>query len=504
MITGGSDKSYIFINEDMTKSARSILWNTKKQLRQVFKYIWVSNGKILIKKADGEKTTCVRSLIFADLNNFDIISDDRIFAAEVNSLNGWLSSISNNKCDLCLLHVNIRSLKKYFSELLVTLHDSLKDIHIIVITEPNINSPMLNLYQIKGFHVNSFTRTNRTGGGVLVYTRDTWLARVSETPHTTGMRAAECVSIVLDKGTIFDEPIYLLSLYRPPRINKKNKVTQFLYELRNILESLPKKIKIVLCGDININLLDKSPHVTEYENLLAEFGLIKCIDKTTRQEILNGKIVRSCLDHIYIRAPSAVIQSAVIQHKIADHYYVSAAVQWERAPPCTVQRCSMPAASRRTRLTRVSPAHAVPATQRRVLDNRLVREKLLAADFNALMSYDCPLKLYNALRQLFINIYNDCYKTQITRISDRNKCWVTDKLKQMIAERDRLFTLWSYDPKNMVKRLAYTKYRNKCTKLINKCNNDFVKQSIVNCNNNIRKIWEKINLILGKEKKKLG
>ncbi|CAH2108186.1 unnamed protein product [Euphydryas editha] len=262
MITGVSDKSYIFINEDLTKSARSILWNTKKQLGQVFKYIWVSNGRILIKKADGEKTTCV-----------------------------------------------------------------------------------------------SFTRTNRTGGGVLVYTRDTWLARVSETPHTTG--GPECVSIAFDRGTSFDEPIYLLSLYRPSRINKKNKVTQFLYELRNILESLLKNIKIVLCGDININLLDKSSHVTEYENLLAEFGLIKCIDKTTRQEILNGKIVRSCLDHIYIRAPSAVIQSAVIQPKIADHYYVSAAVHWERALPCTMQRRSMPAAGRKTRLTRVSPAHTV-------------------------------------------------------------------------------------------------------------------------------------------------
>ncbi|CAH2108185.1 unnamed protein product [Euphydryas editha] len=120
------------------------------------------------------------------------------------------------------------------------------------------------------------------------------------------------------------------------------------------------------------------------------------------------------------------------------------------------------------------------------------------------MSYDCPLKLYNTLRQLFVNIYNDSYKTQLTRTSDRNKRWVTDKLKHMITERDGLFTLWSYDPKNMVKRLAYTKDRNKCKKLINNCNNDFVKQSIINCNKNIRKIWEKINVILGKEKKSLN
>ncbi|KAJ2949730.1 hypothetical protein O0L34_g15662 [Tuta absoluta] len=61
VITGGSVKNKIYINEDLTKTTRALLWNTKKQLLGIFKYIWISNGKILVKKTDGEKSICVRA-----------------------------------------------------------------------------------------------------------------------------------------------------------------------------------------------------------------------------------------------------------------------------------------------------------------------------------------------------------------------------------------------------------------------------------------------------------
>ncbi|XP_045538256.1 uncharacterized protein LOC106713295 [Papilio machaon] len=60
-ITGGIKKSKVYINEDLTKSTRTLLWFTKKVLRHHYKYIWVSNGKILVKKMDGNKTSWVRS-----------------------------------------------------------------------------------------------------------------------------------------------------------------------------------------------------------------------------------------------------------------------------------------------------------------------------------------------------------------------------------------------------------------------------------------------------------
>lgn len=61
MITSGVAKNKIYINEDLTKTTRALLWNTKKQLLSIYKYIWVSNGEVLVKKAEGEKAICVRA-----------------------------------------------------------------------------------------------------------------------------------------------------------------------------------------------------------------------------------------------------------------------------------------------------------------------------------------------------------------------------------------------------------------------------------------------------------
>jgi hypothetical protein len=60
-IVGGSMASKVYINEDLTHAARSLLWNSKNRLRGIFKYVWVNNGKILAKKSDGGKAIWIRS-----------------------------------------------------------------------------------------------------------------------------------------------------------------------------------------------------------------------------------------------------------------------------------------------------------------------------------------------------------------------------------------------------------------------------------------------------------
>ncbi|CAH0730938.1 unnamed protein product, partial [Brenthis ino] len=382
-ITGGSQRNKIFINEDLTKTSRELLWNAKTQLKERFKFIWVNNGKILVKKADGDKSV-------------------------------WVS------------------------ELLVSLDNNLKKIDVIVVTEPNINYAYLSFYKINGFTINSFTRSGRSGGGVIVYAREGLAARVCglTTRAVAQMRSAECVTITLTHDY---EPIYIISIYRPPKINKQDKTLQFLEECRNLLESIPNNTKVIFCGDINLNLLkNRDKHVIMYEELLAEFGFIKCIDRVTRSEILLENLVESCLDHIFIRAPSAKIDSAVIHHKISDHYPVSVAVEWERAPlhssmDASEHESSLGSRSEATSRPRPHPAQPTANSSRliRVLDNRAVREKLLSTNFDDLLSITCPLKLYEAFRLIFLDIYQCCYSTKIVYSSNRNnKGWVTEHHKK--------------------------------------------------------------------------
>ncbi|KAI5647031.1 endonuclease-reverse transcriptase domain-containing protein [Phthorimaea operculella] len=338
----------------------------------------------------------------AVLDHLDLICDNTIDATVVNCLDNWWKPAWNSKQIFSLIHVNIRSLQKHFSELLVVLHNYLNKLDVIVITEPNISFPLLDLFKLKGFNTHSISRSGRRGGGVLVYTREGLNSQIQEAASTAVMQVSECVSITLNH---LSEPIHIISVYRPPRINKKDKCKQFFEEFKKLLDSLPQNSKVIFCGDLNINLLlQNNKDVITYENLLAEYGFTKCINKITRSEILADTLVESCLDHIYVRAPLAGINSAVIQHKISDHYLISVAVDWKQSQTVGIKSAGTP--------THPSPEITASSQRRRVLDNRAVRDKLLSVNFDELMSITCPLELYEAFRMIFKNIYDSCYVTR--------------------------------------------------------------------------------------------
>lgn len=49
------NKAPIYFNEDLTKRMRHLLWYAKSELKEIYKYIWIQNGKILARKDDSEK-----------------------------------------------------------------------------------------------------------------------------------------------------------------------------------------------------------------------------------------------------------------------------------------------------------------------------------------------------------------------------------------------------------------------------------------------------------------
>ncbi|CAG4952438.1 unnamed protein product [Parnassius apollo] len=54
-IYGTNNDNRIYINENLTRYKRNLLWVTKNQLRKTYKYIWVQDRKILIRKSDEQK-----------------------------------------------------------------------------------------------------------------------------------------------------------------------------------------------------------------------------------------------------------------------------------------------------------------------------------------------------------------------------------------------------------------------------------------------------------------
>uniref|UniRef100_A0A2H1WRH6 SFRICE_041476 n=1 Tax=Spodoptera frugiperda TaxID=7108 RepID=A0A2H1WRH6_SPOFR len=67
-IFANGNKQRIYINEDLTKYTRNLLWTAKNELKPKFKYIWVQNGRVLIKKDDPNDTKIRSIRTLSDIN----------------------------------------------------------------------------------------------------------------------------------------------------------------------------------------------------------------------------------------------------------------------------------------------------------------------------------------------------------------------------------------------------------------------------------------------------
>lgn len=73
-VLSNSNGKRLYINENLTKNMRQVFWNTKQMLKDKYKYIWVQDHKVLIKKDDHSKIRAIRTN--DDLNRICFSSDD--------------------------------------------------------------------------------------------------------------------------------------------------------------------------------------------------------------------------------------------------------------------------------------------------------------------------------------------------------------------------------------------------------------------------------------------
>ena len=60
--------------------------------------------------------------------------------------------------------------------------------------------------------------------------------------------------------------------------------------------------------------------VQKYRNLLTSNGFDEIIRNYTREEIIIDNLVKSCLDHIFVRSTDTGHEGIIIKNKISDHY----------------------------------------------------------------------------------------------------------------------------------------------------------------------------------------
>ena len=161
-------------------------------------------------------------------------------------------------------------------------------------------------YGYKLFHI---PRPTRRGGEVGILVKDN-ISIVGNTIEHLAHTTLEHIELLMTSISIH---IRLVVVYRPPqsKINKNTKV-QFIEEFGDFVEKLSAcSGRLLLCGDFNINWMDKENScVKKLLNLLETYNLVQHITEPTHRS-------QHLLD--YIISDAELVNSAGVSDFVSDH-----------------------------------------------------------------------------------------------------------------------------------------------------------------------------------------
>lgn len=152
------------------------------------------------------------------------------------------------------------------------------------------------------------------------------------TPLGATLAHAELLANKVAYGSI---SMVLLAIYRPP----SNSIARFLIEFYTLLKSFGAVDQLCLTGDWNITLLQPTQStVADYLGVLCSSGLESLVNFVTHEEVVRGKQIQSCLDHIALRAENCSFSSCFIAERLADLCIVACRISDSSLPTYQVDR----------------------------------------------------------------------------------------------------------------------------------------------------------------------
>lgn len=400
------------------------------------------------------------------MDNFNFIKLKKASCKVYDNLQVATCSLHRN--DIHIFHLNIRSIRRHFDELRVFLHSVLNqvDIYILALTEVNLQENDVFCYELEGFKSIKKLRSNKRGGGITIYVNN----KIDFTEITYNTISFESI---LCKVTLQDVEYIIMTCYRPPNSNKNI----FMDELEAMLTEIKCK-NVIFIGDININICNKLDlNVMTYRNLLSTYGYDELIKDYTREEIVREKLIKSCLDHIYIRTYNNESEGIVIKHKISDHYIIGIKIKSSNTILEKKEKCDR-------YLT--------------YIDNKTLCKKIQEYQWNDILNDTDPESIYKKLNFSLNKLYQESTKIKPKLpVRGNHKGWISDDILKVINERDIAFRKLKNCPTNKGYKDAYVKLRNKTVKIIRKAKNIYYNKLFENTKS-CKLMWSSLNKITGR------
>ena len=209
------------------------------------------------------------------------------------------------------LFQNIRSLNKK-RHLLEAATDEDKTIQALCLSETWITTSKLDLLHVDGFKLAScFCRSATEGGGVCILLKEEIdFNELQEISKMSVESIFEACAIEVPNLNLI-----LIQIYWP---NSKRMPNIFYNSLTKLLQYIQKKFKkrkVVLGGDFNVNMLDKSTSSTYLLDLMKSYNFKQCVKEATRI----AKSSATCLDLVFINFELNRSHISTHEYDFSDH-----------------------------------------------------------------------------------------------------------------------------------------------------------------------------------------
>jgi len=224
--------------------------------------------------------------------------------------------VANDVADLCLLHLNVRSIRNK----VLDVHNYLCSVNmpdIFIATEVWLRKDevILKGYSPAGYTpVAYFNRVDMQGGGSAIYVKNicAFNYEVFKTPHAAEL-SFECCGIISNTGS---EKTIILGIYRCPHSDMYEFLDKLDATISDIFVEHGFNCHLFISGDFNINFYDNSTVKSALCDLFESYGLTLNYNEPTH--VLND--TSTLIDYLVCNKQCNDYECVVNIANVSDHY----------------------------------------------------------------------------------------------------------------------------------------------------------------------------------------
>ena len=366
---------------------------------------------------------------------------------------------------------NVRSVPKNFESLRTSTLDSiLNKINFIGLCETRLDKDIEDIYQIDNFCL--FTNNNcRDKGGVAIFAKSS--LNCKEVPNLS------ITEIYME--TIFIQYTFLGIkhiigvIYRRPGTDNE----LFMTKIEEILDNpLIKNNKCILMGDLNYDLLkmNKCRWISGYANLLFSNNFTLLTTRPTRI----GSSSATLIDHIWSNFSEHDLVSGILTTDHSDHF--------------SPFICSARSNVQNTEPVIISYRNFNYTEKEGV-------QRSLSAKINQVTDNENIDSHFKSISNILKESMDECFPLKTIKIKQKSaaKPWITDELKALIKQKNKLYS--KYIKRPITHGDEYRALRNRVTHLTRDCKRQFYCSQLEDAKGDSKKTWKIISKLMNKPKR---